>query len=182
MRLITLISAGLFALFNVAASQDLSGLPSCAVNCAVGAIGTTGCALTDVHCICSATTFLSGVETCIQGACNATDQQGKTCPAYIKHFRELRVDSLCFGLATIQFAEKFCLSGNVTITVPAGTATTSSAPMTSVAASTTAVVTTTSSSTAAPAATYTGAAAQIRKQEWAAGLLGVLGLGAAALF
>ncbi|KAI1622295.1 CFEM domain-containing protein [Exophiala viscosa] len=159
MRLITLISAGLFALFNVAASQDLSGLPSCAVNCAVGAIGTTGCALTDFHCICSATTFLSGVETCIQGACNATDQQ-----------------------ATIQFAEKFCLSGNVTITVPAGTATTSSAPMTSVAVSTTAVVTTTSSSTAAPAATYTGAAAQIRKQEWAAGLLGVLGLGAAALF
>ncbi|KAK4937071.1 hypothetical protein LTR10_022194 [Elasticomyces elasticus] len=167
MRYITLISAGLFALFNVAASQDLSGLPSCAVNCAVGAIGTTGCALTDVHCICTATTFLSGVETCIQGACNATDQQ-----------------------ATIQFAEQFCLSGNVTITVPAaaGTAASSSAPMTSVAASTTAApasttaaMTMASSTTAAPAATYTGAAAQIRKQEWAAGLLGVIGLAAAAL-
>ncbi|KIW61865.1 hypothetical protein PV05_01936 [Exophiala xenobiotica] len=158
----TIASIGLFALY--AAAQDLSSLPSCAVSCATGAIGSTGCSLTDAHCICTASNFLSGVETCIQGACSPADQQ-----------------------ATLQFAVSFCASANVTITLPTAPATASSAASTVTASSSvpaSAPATLTSSavvaSSSAPApSTYTGAA-NLLSQDWA-GVVGAAALGVAVL-
>ncbi|KAK7903674.1 hypothetical protein LTR67_001694 [Exophiala xenobiotica] len=159
----TIASIGLFALF--AAAQDLSSLPSCAVSCATNAIGSTGCALTDAHCICTASTFLSGVESCISTACSPADQQ-----------------------ATLQFAVSFCGSAGVTITLPTASATASSAMSTmpassSAPASTEATMTSSmmvASSSASPApSTYTGAA-NLLSQDWA-GVVGAAALGVAAM-
>jgi len=169
MRFLSLAAFSITSLLRLAASQDLSSLPTCAVSCAVNAIGSTGCAVTDALCICQATSFLSGVQTCISTACNATDQA-----------------------ATLQFALQFCSSAGVTITLPTAPGsvppagqTSSLSPATTTASSP--AVTTSSSapegptpeSSAPPAATFTGAAAAL-KQEWA-GIAGVVGLGIAAI-
>jgi len=87
-------------LLTFASSQSLSGLPQCAESCAISAVGSTGCAVTNATCICEATSFLQGVDSCIQTACSAADIQ-----------------------ATLQFAQKYCLSGGVTITLPTQAAT-----------------------------------------------------------
>ncbi|KIW12384.1 hypothetical protein PV08_09661 [Exophiala spinifera] len=150
----TLASAGLFALVNLAATQDLSSLPPCALTCATGAIGSTGCALTDVKCICTATTFLSGVETCIQGACDQADQQ-----------------------ATLQFAVQFCASANVTIPLPSASAN-SSVPATTPAPTATSSASVASSAAPAPS-TFSGAA-NFLAQDWT-GVVGAAALGVAAL-
>ncbi|KAJ9627553.1 uncharacterized protein PV06_05893 [Exophiala oligosperma] len=154
----TIASVGIFALFNLASSQDLSGLPSCALSCATGAIGSTGCALTDAKCICTATNFLSGVETCVQGACSQADQQ-----------------------ATLQFAVKFCAQANVTITLPTAPAT-SGAPASTAPPMTPATMTSSagmSSSASQAPSTYTGAA-NFLTQDWT-GVVGAAALGVAAL-
>ena len=44
-------------------------------SCAASAIGATGCAVTDAKCVCSNTSFLSTVQTCIATACSPSDQQ-----------------------------------------------------------------------------------------------------------
>ncbi|KAJ9503777.1 hypothetical protein LTR99_002539 [Exophiala xenobiotica] len=159
----TIASVGLFALF--AAAQDLSSLPPCAVTCALNAIGATGCAATDAKCICTATSFLSGVQSCISTACNATDQA-----------------------ATLQFAVTFCGSAGVSITLPTASATASSAMSTmpassSAPASTEATMTSSmmmASSSASPApSAYTGAA-NLLSQDWA-GVVGAAALGVAAM-
>jgi len=164
MRFLTLAAVGVSALLQLAAAQDLSSLPSCAVTCAINAIGATGCATTDAKCICTATSFLSGVQTCISTACNATDQA-----------------------ATLAFAQQFCGSAGVTITLPtaaasspaAGPTFTSSAAPASVPAATTSGYAPASYSAPPPAASYTGAAAAL-KQQWA-GVAGLIGLGVAAM-
>ncbi|KAK5187875.1 hypothetical protein LTR16_009322, partial [Cryomyces antarcticus] len=58
-----------------ALAQNLSSLPTCAQTCAAGGITSTGCALTDFKCICSASTFLDSVASCISTACSPADQQ-----------------------------------------------------------------------------------------------------------
>jgi len=171
MRFFALASVGLFSLFTLAVSQSLSGLPTCAETCALNSIAATGCAVTDTHCICTATSFLSGVATCITTACSPADQA-----------------------ATLQFAQSYCLSANVTITLPGSAPATSAASMVSSAPASTAASTTTSvvvavttstvpvsstSTVAPPASTYTGAA-QMLRQDWA-GVLGAVGLGVAAV-
>ena len=67
------------SVFGLVAAQDLTGLPTCAYNCALQGIGSTGCAVTNSTCICSAQSFLSDVQTCITapGACDEADVQGK---------------------------------------------------------------------------------------------------------
>ncbi|OAP59136.1 hypothetical protein AYL99_06434 [Fonsecaea erecta] len=163
MRFLAVAAVGLASLLHFAAPQDLSGLPACAVTCAVNAISSTGCSATDAACVCTATSFLSGVYTCISGACNATDIA-----------------------ATLQFAEQYCGSAGVSITLP--TASPSAGPTftpssSSVPASTSATLTSSYvPASVTPAATFTGAA-QMLKQQWAnvAGVAGVVGLGVAAL-
>ena len=67
------------------------------VTCAINAIGATGCATTDAKCICTATSFLSGVQTCISTACSASDQAG-TFPVLFSH--ENMFESLRFPLTS----------------------------------------------------------------------------------
>lgn len=73
------LSLAILSLVGLVAAQDLSGLPTCAYNCALQGIGGTGCAVTDSKCICAASSFLSSVQSCIEapGGCNASDVQGK---------------------------------------------------------------------------------------------------------
>ncbi|EXJ64907.1 hypothetical protein A1O7_01246, partial [Cladophialophora yegresii CBS 114405] len=162
-------AVGISTLLHFAASQDLSTLPSCAVSCATSAIGSTGCAITDAACVCSASSFLTGVQSCISTACSPTDQA-----------------------ATLAFAQQYCGSAGVTITLPTASASapppgptfTSSAtiapPATPATTTSYAPASYSAVSTAVPpAASYTGAASALR-QQWA-GLAGVVGLGVAAL-
>ncbi|OQV07606.1 CFEM domain-containing protein isoform 3 [Cladophialophora immunda] len=160
MRFLALAAVGLSSFLHLAASQDLSTLPTCAVSCALNAISSTGCATTDAACICQASSFLSGVYSCISTACNATDIA-----------------------ATLQFAETFCGQAGVSITLPTASATagpTFTPSSTSAPASASATLTSSYvPASGAPAATYTGGA-QILKQQWA-GVAGVVGLGVAAI-
>ncbi|KIX07134.1 uncharacterized protein Z518_05111 [Rhinocladiella mackenziei CBS 650.93] len=159
MRVLSLAPLGLLSLFHLATSQDLSSLPQCAQTCALSAISSTGCAVTDAHCICSASTFLSSVASCISTACSPADQQ-----------------------ATLTFAQQYCLSGGVTITLPSSSAagpTFTPAPTTTAPATISATTTSSYVAASGAPATYTGAA-QILRQEWA-GIMGVVGLGVAAV-
>ncbi|PTB45546.1 hypothetical protein M441DRAFT_65206 [Trichoderma asperellum CBS 433.97] len=94
MKLNIIIST--FLLSSSTLAQSLSGLPTCAATCALNAVGATGCAATDASCICMAASFLASIQTCISSACNASDQA-----------------------ATLSFAQQFCASAGVTITLPA---------------------------------------------------------------
>jgi len=137
---------------------QIAGLPTCAESCALNAISSTGCAVTDFHCICTASSFLAGVESCISTACSAADQE-----------------------ATLQYAEQLCGSVGVTITPPSAPATSApaaaSSPASSVAASPTSSAappsysntTTASTPTIAP---FTGAAVSLPNSLPAAGLGG----------
>jgi len=99
------------------AAQDLSGLPSCALTPAISALGSTGCALTDVACICKNTGFLTSLESTVEAACDAAD------------------------LATaLQFAKTLCLSAGVTLSIATPSA---QAPTTAAPASTTSMMMTT---------------------------------------
>jgi hypothetical protein len=55
------------------ASAQLDKIPQCALGCAISSIGTSGCAQTDIHCICQASSFLTSILTCIKGACSEAD-------------------------------------------------------------------------------------------------------------
>ena len=62
---------------SVALAQDLSGLPKCAQTPAISSIGSSGCQLTDIKCICSNQSFLSGLQSQVATACpNPADQAG----------------------------------------------------------------------------------------------------------
>jgi hypothetical protein len=89
------------------ASAQLNQIPTCALSCAISSIGGSGCAQTDIACICSASSFLTGILSCIQGSCS---------PAEIQQ--------------TLAAAQVLCADAGVTITVPGGTpaTTTSAAP------------------------------------------------------
>ncbi|RVX68518.1 hypothetical protein B0A52_07942 [Exophiala mesophila] len=163
MRAFTATTLGLLSLLHLSAAQEPT-LPACATSCALTAIGSTGCSVTDAACICSATSFLEGVQACITTACSAEDQQ-----------------------ATLAYAQSFCLSGGVTITLPTGAApapTSSEAAVTSASAPASAPATTSAtesvepSTTSAPPSAFTGGA-NAMKQQWA--VMGMLGLGVAAV-
>ncbi|KIW78295.1 hypothetical protein Z517_08130 [Fonsecaea pedrosoi CBS 271.37] len=161
MRFLSFAAVGLSSLLHLAASQDLSSLPACAVTCAVNAISSTGCAATDAACVCQASSFLTGVYTCISASCSADDIA-----------------------ATLQFAQQYCGSAGISITLPTASATAAptSTPSSAASSPATAPASVTSSSvpaSGAPAATFTGGA-QILKQQWA-GVAGMIGLGVAAV-
>ncbi|KAH8127469.1 hypothetical protein LI328DRAFT_130418, partial [Trichoderma asperelloides] len=94
MKLNIIIST--FLLSSSTLAQSLPGLPTCAQMCALEATEATGCAVTDAKCICTGTSFMSVIASCISAACNASDQE-----------------------ATFSFAQQFCASAGVTITFPA---------------------------------------------------------------
>jgi len=120
-------------------AQDLSGLPTCAETPAIAALGSTGCSITDIKCICDDTSFLQSLEPAVAAVCSPAD------------------------LATaLQFAVNLCLSAGVTLTIstPAATTLTITSTASTVAAvtTTTAVITTPASTaavTTAPAVTST---------------------------
>ncbi|GAD96367.1 CFEM domain protein, putative [Paecilomyces variotii No. 5] len=80
------------ALLGTAAaqSQDLSALPDCAKNCALGSIPKS-CSLIDVKCICTTGSFIDSISCCIKNACSPKDQD-----------------------ATLKFAKQICGSAGVT--------------------------------------------------------------------
>ncbi|KAK6532050.1 hypothetical protein TWF694_003213 [Orbilia ellipsospora] len=96
------------------AAAQLDKLPTCALTCAIGSISTSGCAQTDIACICKASSFLTGILTCIQAPGGCTPAQ---------------VDQ------TVQAASVLCAQAGVTITPPGGApSTTSAAPETTTSA------------------------------------------------
>ncbi|KAJ6260036.1 hypothetical protein Dda_5682 [Drechslerella dactyloides] len=119
------------------AAAQLDKLPTCALSCAISSIGSSGCSQTDIACVCSASSFLSGIQTCIEGSCTAQE---------IKQ--------------TLDAAQVLCAGAGVTITLPGSGPTTTEAPTssssvpsvateaTSTAPSTTVVVTTSEASAA----------------------------------
>ncbi|KAG8945727.1 hypothetical protein FRC04_000586 [Tulasnella sp. 424] len=54
------------------AEATSTGFPQCATNCALNAIASSGCAVTDVNCIC-ASPFIAAINTCVSVSCNPTD-------------------------------------------------------------------------------------------------------------
>jgi len=87
------------------AAAQLDQIPTCALSCAITSIGASGCPQTDIACICQAAPFLSGILSCIQGACSASEIE-----------------------QTLKAAQGLCLSAGVTITVPGGTPSTTAPP------------------------------------------------------
>jgi hypothetical protein len=54
-------------------SQNLTGLPSCAVTCFEDNFVNSACADTDVACLCADNTFFTDVELCVLGDCDSDD-------------------------------------------------------------------------------------------------------------
>jgi hypothetical protein len=87
------------------ASAQLSNLPSCALNPAISALGSTNCG-TDVKCACSDQSFIDTLAPLIQKACTGAELQ-----------------------QAITAAQGLCLSVGVTLSIPgAPPATTAPAP------------------------------------------------------
>ncbi|KAK6535891.1 hypothetical protein TWF281_000142 [Arthrobotrys megalospora] len=79
------------------AAAQIDKIPTCALTCAITSLSGTECLQTDIACICRASSFLSGILTCIQGSCDE---------AQIKQ--------------TLEAAQVLCAGAGVTITVPGG--------------------------------------------------------------
>ncbi|EAT77550.1 hypothetical protein HBI56_197190 [Parastagonospora nodorum] len=71
----TFTIASIIALASVGSAQ-LGNIPSCALSCFIGPLGSDGCSsLTDFKCHCQkGAQLLSSVQPCVQGACSASDQ------------------------------------------------------------------------------------------------------------
>ncbi|MCJ1480594.1 hypothetical protein MMC06_000749 [Schaereria dolodes] len=98
---------------STASAQDLSGLPACAETPAVSALGSSGCALTDIKCICEDTSFLDNLAPAVEAVCDASDLQ-----------------------KTLVFAQQLCASVGVTLTAPtSGASSDTTAPTVTASAS-----------------------------------------------
>ncbi|EON61203.1 hypothetical protein W97_00415 [Coniosporium apollinis CBS 100218] len=63
------------ALLATVASAQLPNIPTCALQCFLGALTSDGCSsLTDFACHCSKTDLIPKVQPCIQTGCSAEDQ------------------------------------------------------------------------------------------------------------
>ncbi|KAK6362682.1 hypothetical protein TWF730_000138 [Orbilia blumenaviensis] len=87
------------------AAAQLDQIPTCALTCAISSIGSSGCQQTDISCICSASTFLTGILSCIQGSCTEAEVA-----------------------QTLKAAQGLCASAGVTITLPGTPEPTTAAP------------------------------------------------------
>ncbi|MCJ1361051.1 hypothetical protein MMC16_000148 [Acarospora aff. strigata] len=93
------------------AAQDLASLPACAQAAATSSLGSTGCALTDIKCICNASSYLSSLQQQISSACNAADQA-----------------------SALAFAQQICSSAGVNLNVPSAAVSSASSVVSSSAA------------------------------------------------
>jgi len=147
-------------------AQDLTQLPACAQTCAFGGISSSGCPITDLKCICSASAFLQAMGDCTAKACT---------PAEIEK--------------TLTFATALCATVGVTLPIPppappATTATTTEAPTTTpeTPATTTPLYPTGNTTTVAPTGTvaptvpFQGAASGMQIGSWLGGLVAAAGL------
>lgn len=55
----------------------VADLPSCATTCALNAVGSSKCAVTDTACLCKDTAYAAALTACVQTGCDTADQ-GKT--------------------------------------------------------------------------------------------------------
>ncbi|GFF49266.1 hypothetical protein IFM46972_08757 [Aspergillus udagawae] len=94
------VALALAACLSMAAAQGLDGLPDCAKSCATNSIPAS-CGL-DVKCICTDTSFLSGISCCILKSCPADKQQEKEDAHPF------------FPTAAVQFANQICKTAGVT--------------------------------------------------------------------
>lgn len=62
-----------FALVGAAAAQDFSNVPKCAMAPALAAFGKTGCAITNIKCLCSSTSLVPALESAVAAACSASE-------------------------------------------------------------------------------------------------------------
>jgi len=76
-------------------SAQLESIPPCALGCAINSLGGTGCAQTDIACICSATAFLEALTPCVQTSCTPEE-----------------------FAATIEAARQLCAAAGVTLSIP----------------------------------------------------------------
>ncbi|KAF1956140.1 CFEM-domain-containing protein [Byssothecium circinans] len=131
----TFVAAALISLASVATAQ-LDNIPSCALSCFLGPLGSDGCAqLTDFACHCKKfDTLISAVTPCVQKACSASDQA-----------------------AVISGVEGTCKAAGVTVSVPSSVAASSTAAPSSASASASASPTPSGGSSGSP--TRTGGAA-----------------------
>ena len=63
----------IFALIGAAVAQDFSNLPQCAMAPALTAFGKTGCAITDIKCLCSSTSLVPALESAVAAACSPSE-------------------------------------------------------------------------------------------------------------
>ncbi|KAF3309151.1 hypothetical protein TWF173_011383 [Orbilia oligospora] len=53
--------------------RQLDQIPSCALQCALGSLQSTGCPTTDFACICRASAFVSSLIPCVQAGCSEAE-------------------------------------------------------------------------------------------------------------
>ncbi|KAF7156856.1 hypothetical protein CNMCM5623_000701 [Aspergillus felis] len=95
------VALALAACLSMAAAQGLDGLPDCAKSCATDSIPAS-CGL-DVKCICTDSSFITGISCCILKSCPPDKQQ------------EEEEDAHPFFLtAAVQFANQICKTAGVT--------------------------------------------------------------------
>ncbi|KAF4221174.1 hypothetical protein CNMCM8980_009626 [Aspergillus fumigatiaffinis] len=152
------VSLALAACLSMAAAQGLDGLPDCAKSCATNSIPAS-CRL-DIKCICTDSSFISGISCCILQSC-APDQQQEDAHPF-------------FPTAAVQFANQICRTAGVTnmpqspscanttesaTGTPSGSSTTTSSSSTESNASETAASATTSTTTSSTTGSATSSAA-----------------------
>ncbi|KAF7116393.1 hypothetical protein CNMCM5793_004637 [Aspergillus hiratsukae] len=92
------VSLALAACLSMAAAQGLQDLPACARQCATNSI-PANCGLS-VECICSDSSFISGISCCILNTCPTDEQQEEAHPFV--------------PTAAVQFANQICKTAGVT--------------------------------------------------------------------
>ncbi|OJJ59327.1 hypothetical protein ASPSYDRAFT_88255 [Aspergillus sydowii CBS 593.65] len=106
------------ACLSSAAAQGMSGLPSCAQNCATDAIPSE-CSLIDVNCICKTKSFIDDMACCVGKSCDSKDQDAALEFA----------NGICGGAGITDLPQSATCAGGSTTTstesTPSGTATTS---------------------------------------------------------
>ncbi|PKX95714.1 CFEM domain-containing protein [Aspergillus novofumigatus IBT 16806] len=135
------VSLALAACLSMAAAQGLDGLPDCAKSCATNSI-PANCGL-DVKCICTDSSFISGISCCVLQSC-APDQQQEDAHPF-------------FPTAAVEFANRICRTAGVTNMPqsPSCSNTTQSATGTSSGSSTSTSSSSTESNASQTAATAT---------------------------
>ena len=90
---------------------------------ALSSLTSTGCQIADVGCICKDQSFINSLLPVVEKACDPADLQSSSCDLSIMR----TVISDFFTAETVDFAETFCKSAGITLTVPTVAQTTSSA-------------------------------------------------------